>query len=148
MELTPIVFVAGASAEPDRVRWAMEQVLAHGWILAHDWLDDIKRCGVPDEELSRTMRQNTSIYLHDRIQNADALWLLAPEEPSTGAWVELGLAIAEATRRERAGGRDLHIVISGSECDRCIYASLGLGYGNDLGGLLALDRQLNRHDEE
>ena len=147
VELTPIVFVAGASAEPDRVRWAMEEVLGHGWILAHDWLDDIERADTADRDAPLVLRQEAALTLIDAIERSTAVWVLAPEEPSTGAWAEIGIACMEARFRERSGEDDLVIIVSGPECDACIYASLAVPYGTDGAALNTLARLLSEHDE-
>jgi nucleoside 2-deoxyribosyltransferase len=114
------VYVAGASAEPERVRWAVAAVRAMGAEVAIDWLAAIEEAGAANEGLTDADRVR---YAQDdlcAVEDADVMWLLAPVEPSAGAWVELGYALALAANK-RAPDR---IVVSGSARVRCIFAAL------------------------
>ncbi len=108
------VFVAGASAEAERVRAAMDRVEVEGWTLALDWLAAIEKEGTAND-MPRAKRATYALIDWDAVRGADVLWLLAPHRPSTGAWVELGLALAHGVR----------VVTSGPASERCIYAACG-----------------------
>lgn len=136
--MMPLVFVAGASAEPERVRWAMERVLDQGWIVALDWLDSIEQEGSANDGLSRAVRARHAEADMDGVLRADALWLLWPAEPSTGAYVELGIALAS----------DVPVWISGDGHERCIYAALAeVCVDDDRAGLESLIRTWGQEEE-
>jgi nucleoside 2-deoxyribosyltransferase len=108
------VYVAGASKEPERVRWAMDSLRSAGCKVTLDWLAVIEKAGSANEGLSDAQRARAA---HDDlvgVQVADVLWVLAPENTSTGAWVELGYALALGTI----------VVVSGHARTRSIFAAL------------------------
>ncbi len=121
-----IVYVAGASAEPERVRHWMDRIRAAGHELAFDWLTVIALGGGhANVGLSDEQRRSASWTDLDAIDAADIVWLLAPDVPSCGAWAELGYAVSVRERdRRHCYGRPLHIVVSGRARERCIFASL------------------------
>lgn len=126
--MTLRIYVAGPSSEPERVRRAMDEVRVRGWAVAQDWLADIEREGaanpVDDEVRRRCARADL-----DAVAQADVFWLLAPCQPTRGAWVELGQALAEReTQRhllesDPAGDPPLVIMVSG-DCKQSIFCSL------------------------
>lgn len=109
------IYVAGASKEPERVRAAMTAVQMHGHTLTLDWLAEIEAAGAANEGLSDDDRRRYAEADLCAVANADVVWLLAPEAPSAGCWVELGYAMA---------WRPLRIVVSGPARERCIFAAL------------------------
>lgn len=119
--MTLRVYVAGASKEPERVRAAMEAVRAAGFKITLDWLAAIEEAGAANEGLSDEDRRRYAKEDLRSVQRADVVWVLAPESTSTGAWVELGFALAI---RDGCGWNDLAIVVSGAARTRCIFAAL------------------------
>jgi hypothetical protein len=120
-----IVYVAGSSSEPERVRAFMDAVQAiPGARLAHDWLAPIER-GVPaNEGLAMGARFGHASDDLAAIQHAHAFVLLAPEKPTRGAWVEFGYALAVFE-----GGRD-HVIVAGRG-EQSIFCALGVEVGSD-----------------
>lgn len=110
------VYVAGASAEPDRARWAMDAVRASGAEVAHDWLAAIEAAGSANGGLAHVVRQRAATECLEAVESSDVLWLLAPETPSAGAWVELGAAL----------GAGIEVIASGPACGRSIFCSLAV----------------------
>jgi nucleoside 2-deoxyribosyltransferase len=115
------VYVAGASKEPERVRRAMSAVLAAGCELALDWLAVIEAVGLSNEGLTDAQRIAASGVDLDAVEDADLVWVLAPESQSAGCWVELGYALA--------GGK--MVIVSGPARTRCIFASLAVEFETD-----------------
>jgi hypothetical protein len=115
------VYVAGASKEPERVRRAMNAVLAEGWELTHDWLAEIERVGSANDGLTLAQRCDSATRDLRAIREADMVWLLAPENDSTGAWVELGyvLGLYDGCFVSTPG-----IVVSGPGSGRSIFCAL------------------------
>lgn len=117
--MTPLrVYVAGASAERhERVRPVMARLRAAGIEITHDWTEAMHEAwSVEDGDamVPESMRDWYARQDRDGVMSADVVVLLAPDGPSTGAWVELGLAI----------GREVPIVVSGRNARRTIFTSL------------------------
>ncbi len=118
------VYIAGASAEPQRVRRWMDRVVDDGHELAWDWLKTVERAGSANEGLGEELRHSASKDDLEAIERADVLWLLAPEAPSCGAWAEVGYAIRVRDRdRREQYDRPLRILVSGKARGRCIFTS-------------------------
>lgn len=132
----PRVYVAGASAEPERVRWAMDAVEAEGWEVAFDWLARIDEEGAANEGLAACQRLRAAMDCEIGVLTADAFWLLAPEVYSAGSWWELC----------RAYERVPHVVVSGPAASRCIFASYVQEVDTDARGLAILRSRLRRDD--
>lgn len=115
------VYVAGASKETTRVRWAMDAIRAAGHEITCDWLAAIEEAGASNEGLSDDDRRRYAREDLDAVLAADVLWLLAPWNASTGAWVELGCALGVATIEV---GLAPIIIVSGPARMRCIFAAL------------------------
>lgn len=109
-----IVYVAGSSSEPERVRRAMGEVVGRGWTLAQDWLADIEREGAANPT-DDDVRRRCARADRNAVSTATVFWLLAPEQPTRGAWVELGVAISvRAEEYRRFGHSDRLVVVSGN----------------------------------
>lgn len=89
-------YVASASAEValceryrDRLRALRVEV--------HDWMGRVRANphrhdrAIPEAERRRIAAQNANA-----VASADVFWLLVPETPTIGAWVELGIAFGSA----------------------------------------------------
>jgi hypothetical protein len=116
------VYIAASSREADRVRRAQAMVQERGWTLTLDWLSEIEANlvrGVRDMELSLDEQRRHAQADLDAIRRADAVWLLAPAEPTKGAWVELGYALA----------RSRPVVVSGPTSS--IFEQLGVCVAED-----------------
>lgn len=111
------IYIAGASAEPERVQRAMDAARQLGYEVTLDWLAVIKAVGAANDGLSVGERQKYALADLGAIYRADVFWLLAPENASTGAWVELGYAIAVEARLE-------NVVVSGPGAAKCIFVEL------------------------
>lgn len=109
------LYLAGASAEADRVQRAMDLVRSHpGLRLTQDWLEAIRKDGGGNESLHPQLRRLRASEDLDGVRQARIMWLLAPDNQSTGAWVELGYALALGVM----------VVVSGPAAKRCVFASL------------------------
>lgn len=116
------VYVAGSSAQLDRVKSVMVQLRALGHKVTHDWPSLVEAVGTanpPDAELNQRRAWATEDL--DGVYEADVLWLLMPaNEPSFGAGVEFGYALA----------RGLPIVVSGCH-SASIFTALAVCYDRD-----------------
>jgi nucleoside 2-deoxyribosyltransferase len=94
------VYIAASSREPERVRAAQRMLTELGIELTLDWLTSIEAnlaLGLRDSDLSiADQRQHANADLL-AVEQADVLWLLAPKEPTKGAWIELGYALGHGT---------------------------------------------------
>jgi hypothetical protein len=87
-----------------------------------DWLAAIEKAGASNEGLGDGDRRSYAADDLAAVEEADFIWLLAPENASTGAWVELGYALA---LRDRIDGRTRpRVAVSGPARMRCIFAAL------------------------
>lgn len=123
------IYIAGASKEPERVRHAMQRAADLGYEITYDWLTAVEVEGAANEGLADVKRKHYARADLDAIRAANVVWLLAPEGGSTGAWVELGFALAL--------GRI--VFVSGRSRQRCIFTSLALfEFDDDAEAIMAL----------
>lgn len=105
------VYIAGASAELDLIEFYRDRVVEVGHTISLDWAHEVRAHDgegnprdMPHYERNRIARTD----LVEGVEQAQVLWLLVPEKPSIGCWVELGYALGI----ECSVGR-LTILISG-----------------------------------
>jgi hypothetical protein len=111
-----IVYVAGASRELARVQRAFDLVGAATLLdLAHDWLKVQAQEPIPDDQLARAQARRYAAEDLAHVVRADLVWLLAPNEPTKGAWIEFGYALAR--------GEGKRVVVSGP-CEQSIFCAL------------------------
>ena len=97
------VYVAGSSREMERAESAMTLLRSHGVEVAYDWCAAMRRDG-PDSEMLRPALVAGLRTALAAVRRSEVLWLLDPEQPTTGAWCELGYA---------AGLGTVEIIVSG-----------------------------------
>lgn len=110
------VYVAGASSERhERVKPVMEALRRAGFIITHDWTEAVDMHGANNEHGTLSLEELQECAYLDiaGVKTADALVLLAPKKASTGAWVELGIALEQR----------IPVYIAGA-CDHCIFTFL------------------------
>lgn len=130
--VTTRVYISGSSREIPRVQRAMELARSWGWEVTHDWtipVETMIREGVAEHELSERAALEAVHDDFDGIRGADVVWLLLPHEPTTGAWVEWGMALATGSRVRKAltdaasaldGATPVPCPVCGGEgCQRC-----------------------------
>lgn len=120
------VYVAGASKEIDRCRAAMDYVREIGGVITCDWIAEIERVGSANDGLTQEQRRESAEADLCGVMEADVFWLLAPDNTSTGAWVELGTALVarEVWRANDAVQHPTVIIVSGPGSKRSIFAAL------------------------
>lgn len=135
--MTLAVYVAGASAEPERVRAAMNGVRAIGARVTCDWLAAIEAAGAANEDLTEEQRKHYALEDLAAVRSADVVWLLAPPRGgSAGAWVELGAALAWRSKYKGT----IAIIVSGAASKNSIFCALAdYEYATDAEALRALD---------
>ena len=123
------IYVAGAWSEQwTRARPVMDRLRAAGHSITYDWT-------VPEGtrlNVGLTLNQRRSYALSDLdgVLRADALLLLAPQAPSQGAWVELGVALGKPPK--------FGIFVSGTT-PHCIFAELAnYTFGTDVEAVEAI----------
>lgn len=110
------VYVAGASSErAERAKPVMAALAEAGYWITHDWTQGVDIHGANNEHGTLSAEELSTCAHEDLwgVRSADILVLLSPEKPSTGAWVELGVALMSGCR----------IFISGKS-DQCIFSWL------------------------
>lgn len=110
------VYVAGASSErATRAKPVIQALSEAGYEISHDWTEAVDMQGANNEHGTLSEEDLAACAYEDLwgVTACDIFVLLAPEGQSTGAWAELGLALASGCK----------ILIAG-RCDRCIFAWL------------------------
>jgi hypothetical protein len=104
------VYVAAGSSEIPRAQSVMNEIRKMGFTITHDWTVPVLKygpMGAPPDVLREEAAHDA-----DGVATAALFVLLAPAGPSTGAWWELGLAMAQGTP----------VLMSGES--RCIFTRL------------------------
>jgi hypothetical protein len=117
------VYLAAASESLAIAGGFMDRLEAAGHRV-HRWdreVAAVRAAGKTDRDLSRSDRLHASAGDLQGIEDADVFWLLVPTEPSVGAWVEFGYALACAVE---TGGEKPQLVVSG-DAARSIFLSQG-----------------------
>lgn len=127
------VYVAGASKEAQRCRYMMDAVVRVGAVLTLDWLAAIEKEGAANEGLTHEKRQHYAKEDMQAVLDAHVLFLLAPMLPSTGAWTELGIALAANKLRKHK----ITIITAGPQSarEKSIFCAQGFEYEYDTQGI-------------
>lgn len=92
------VYVAASSREMERVDRALERLGGLTEVeVTYRWIDDMRAemaKGRSDKDLSREEAMEAGHKCLRGVVHADVFWLLYPNEPTRGAWVEFGYARA------------------------------------------------------
>lgn len=93
--MTIKVYVAGASKEIERAEKWIAKLRELGVEVTCDWPQAMRTHG-PDHGLTLDQREAFARADYAGIKAASVVWVLRPteENPSTGAWVEMGCAFA------------------------------------------------------
>lgn len=103
------IYVAGASSEMnDRAKPVIKRLKELGHSITFDWTEVVDM--YEDKQPSSDILEQCAVNDFVGVKSAEALVLLAPQSMSTGAWVELGMAIS----------LDMPVYISGPS-ERCIF---------------------------
>lgn len=113
------VYVAGAAVERhERAIPAMATLREAGITITHDWTVSMVDVGSADRseaDVPEEVRQRCAMEDAAGVSSADVVLLLAPNERgSSGAWVELGLAV----------GYGIPVLVAGPKNGRTIFTSL------------------------
>jgi len=100
------IYVAGPVTDTVTVRHIQDAVLAAGHELTLDWSADVSFSGDHASQPERSARMAKEMV--DAVTAADAVLVVASEHDGRGMFVELGTALAQASRGELR-----HIVLIG-----------------------------------
>lgn len=120
------IYVACASAEMDRAKWALSEVRKLGFEVTADWAALVEKVGVanPTED---AVRRQASLFDLDGVERAEVFWLLFPQEKDRGYGTgpELGYALAPRKFTRAPGGRSSPLIVtSGVQTKRSIFPVL------------------------
>lgn len=128
MTATPLVYLAGASADLETCERYRDRLRAAGLEIARDWMADIRENaarGRPDHEIPADERKAYAESDLRGVYACDVFWLLVPSNASIGAWVEFGWALAtRALRQLQAGEWNRRPLIIASGPWRSIFTDL------------------------
>lgn len=143
-QVTVKVYVAGSSAELERAQRAIDFIRSIGWEVVHDWVADVRRerleGGRQDSDLSDEERRTFAHKDLTSVGDAELVWLLVPNNPSTGAWVELGYALALTRVLIHIAPR---IIASGPAAAGNLFCSLLDRFDTDEDAMAELSRRLS-----
>lgn len=125
------IYLAGSSQEIDIIESYASRLAFAGWEITYSWWEIIKEeraSGITsDADLDIDYMVKVAREERDSVMASDVLWLLAPEKPSRGCWVELGIALGRQTTLDHLfpeeSGREI-VVISG-KATQTLFGSLG-----------------------
>ena len=106
------VYVAGSSAELDRCERVISALRAGGCTITFDWAAQMREFaarGLCDAALDDHEARRCAEADLNAIVDADVVLLLAPEQPTRGAWVEFGYALGWARGYGEAPLRSLYV---------------------------------------
>lgn len=106
------IYVAGASAERERIARYMGALRDAGWTVTEDWPTAEAASGKTDAELDDATATRAALRDIEGVARAGVFWLVAPGVPSFGAPFELGVAVA-LRRAAISASQRIRIVISG-----------------------------------
>lgn len=87
-------YLAGASREAKRVRSWAEKLEQTGVIqIAHRWFNDAEQWAGKDAEMDLETASSQAMACLEELARAKVLWVLWPNQPTVGAFVELGAAL-------------------------------------------------------
>ena len=127
--MTTSIYLAGASKELAFCESLRDRLTTAGNTITFDWMATVRaNLHRPDREIGREERRNYALADLRGVADAGIFWLVTPEKPSIGCWVELGAALM-ASRSiqgpQHSPGRPL-VVVSGKwatlfqdTADRC-----------------------------
>ena len=88
------VYVAGASAEAVNVTTWISRFTNAGIEITHDWTADVfAHALTPQDDLADETRRLYAQQDLEAVVRASIFWLIVPEKPSIGCYVELGAAL-------------------------------------------------------
>lgn len=131
------VYVSASSKEIGRARLWMNKLRRAGIEVTSTWVECITSVG--DANPAHATRGQRIAWAQkdlDEIDAADVMWLLMPQTPTSGAWLEYGYAIM----------RDKMLLVSGPDQTRSIFTALAESYETDDDAFDALVR-LKAYDE-
>jgi hypothetical protein len=98
------LYLAGASAELVLVEAYMRRVRDAGHEITWDWCATVRRIGASNPHDAKA-RQRLAWCAEDLggVDTCDVFWLLVPQAPSVGCWVEMGVAWQQDKRIVMSG---------------------------------------------
>lgn len=104
------IYLAGASKEFERCETFRDRLIAAGHHVTRNWMADVRaNAHRPDGDIGKAERAAYARADLEGVAACNVFWLVTPELPSLGAWVELGYAL----RRSDEAQFQPVIVVSG-----------------------------------
>jgi hypothetical protein len=106
-EQRPTIYVSGASSEWPLVQGYIRKLEKLGFHVTHDWTAQVEQAGRElrrAEDFSHEERMVLASGDLKGVLSARVFWLIAPKSATTGAWVELGAALASGKTIVISGG--------------------------------------------
>jgi hypothetical protein len=115
-----VVYLAGASREYERVRkWAAALEASELCTIADRWFDSAHLWAGNDERVSRLVQTTIAEREQAAVRRARIFWLLWPDQPSAGAFIELGYALSH----RHYSAQHVEVVCSGERALESIFTA-------------------------
>lgn len=117
------IYIAGASAEIELVESFIGRVRAAGHEITFDWTVKVREAGSasPDDP---SVRRSAADSDRRGVADSELTWIMQPENQSTGAWVELGIALGLKLARPRTDVLVAPMLLVSGASTRCIFSDL------------------------
>ena len=110
------IYVAGSSAELDRVAALIARLREAGHTITYDWPHAIITSGLDANELPTSKANRSALMCEQGVAGADLFVLLTPTTPTIGAWVEIGIALSADVQIVIVGERPVSIFCAAWDC--------------------------------
>jgi hypothetical protein len=119
------IYIAGASAEIDLIESFISRVRTAGHEITFDWTVKVREVGSasPDDLSIRRVAAETD---RKGVADSELTWIVQPEasSTSTGAWVELGIALGLKLARPRTDVLVPPMLVVSGPSTKCIFSDL------------------------
>jgi hypothetical protein len=117
------IYTAGASAQIDVIEDYNVRLRAAGHTISFDWTEKVRAVGSasPDDP---AIRKEAALADLGGVETSEIMWLLQPENASTGAWVELGFALCLKQMEPLRTKATRPLVIVSGPSMKCIFSDL------------------------
>lgn len=138
------IYVAGASAEIGLIIEVTRSLREAGWTITYDWTEAVSAFGSAGEELTNEAKESFARKDLMGVAEADVFWMLAPQNRSVGAWIELGSALTWRAMRAALLDAGVDLQINCVPSDPVVVVVSGAT--DSIFALLA-DKRFATHDE-
>lgn len=117
------IYIAGASVEIDLIESLIARVRKTGHEITFDWTVKVREVGTASPD-NPSVRRSAADADRKGVADSELTWIVQPENQSTGAWVELGIALGLKLARPRTDVLVPPMLLVSGASTRCIFSDL------------------------